>query len=401
MMSYQHETAITIAQRAQAIAAQLGLPEVVSEALNIQGSAAANMGADWTGQLRQALEIALSEGLDARAGRAYCNMYVSYGDQRRFAEGEQCYADGVAYCDDHDLTNYAAGMRAERASVLEKTGRWDEAAVLGEELLAGGGPAPVIRTGLLAVVGIVLARRGEPGAWAYLDEAMTYADRAGEAQQIVPVRLARAEARWLAGKKDLARREAELADDVCADSSPWDRGAVGAWLRRAGSARPARGEVAEPYRCEIEGDWEKAARIWTDLGCPYESALALRSGTDEAALREALRLFDGLGAVPAGRLTREKMRLLGIRAVPVGPRSATRTHPHGLTRREQEVLELICSGRTNTEIAGRLFISARTVDHHVSAVLAKLHAPTRSAAARRAAELGLGAASRSEGTPPG
>ena len=95
------------------------------------------------------------------------------------------------------------------------------------------------------------------------------------------------------------------------------------------------------------------------------------------------------------------MRLLGIRAVPVGPRIATRAHPHGLTRREQEVLELICAGRTNTEIADRLVISARTVDHHVSAVLAKLHAPTRGAAARRAAELGLAAGPRSGGTPPG
>ncbi len=374
---------------------------MVSDALNIQGCAAANMGTDWTGQLRLALEIALSERLDARAGRAYCNIYLSYGDQRRFAEGEQYYAEGVAYCDDHDLTTYATGMRAERARVLEKTARWDEAAALGQELLSGGGPAPVIRTGLLAVVGVILARQGEPGAWEYLDEAMTYAEQADEAQQIVPVRLARAEACWLEGKRDAARREAELADDVCADASTWDRGAVGAWLRRTGSARPPRGEVAEPYRCEIEGDWEKAARIWSDLGCPYDSALALQSGTDEAALREALRLFDGVGAAAAGRITRQKMRLLGIQSVPVGRRTATRAHPQGLTRREQEVLELICGGCTNSEIADRLFISARTVGHHVSAVLAKLHAPTRGAAARRAAELGLAGPARAEGTPPG
>ncbi len=61
----------------------------------------------------------------------------------------------------------------------------------------------------------------------------------------------------------------------------------------------------------------------------------------------------------------------------------------GLTRREREVLDLICAGRTNAEIAAQLFISAKTVDHHVSAVLAKLDAPTRIAAASRAARLGL------------
>jgi DNA-binding CsgD family transcriptional regulator len=53
------------------------------------------------------------------------------------------------------------------------------------------------------------------------------------------------------------------------------------------------------------------------------------------------------------------------------------------------VLELICDGHTNAEIAARLFISAKTVDHHVSAVLAKLGAPTRGAAVARAAQLKL------------
>jgi DNA-binding CsgD family transcriptional regulator len=83
------------------------------------------------------------------------------------------------------------------------------------------------------------------------------------------------------------------------------------------------------------------------------------------------------------------MRLLGIHSVPAGPRTATRAHPLGLTRREHEVLDLICAGLTNAEIAARLFISAKTVDHHVSAVLAKLGAPTRGAAASQAARLGL------------
>jgi DNA-binding NarL/FixJ family response regulator len=52
------------------------------------------------------------------------------------------------------------------------------------------------------------------------------------------------------------------------------------------------------------------------------------------------------------------------------------------------VLELICAGHSNGEIAAKLFLSARTIDHHVSAVLAKLGAPTRGAAAH-AAQLGL------------
>jgi DNA-binding CsgD family transcriptional regulator len=74
---------------------------------------------------------------------------------------------------------------------------------------------------------------------------------------------------------------------------------------------------------------------------------------------------------------------------------ATRAHPPGLTRREQEVLDLICADHTNAQIAAKLFISAETVDHHVSAVLAKLDARTRDVAASHAAGLGLvGAAER-------
>jgi len=208
------------------------------------------------------------------------------------------------------------------------------------------------------------------------------------------VRLARAEAYWLAGKPGEARHEAELADDASAACDTWERGAVAAWLHRTASARPPRGELAEPYRLQLDGDRKKAARIWAGLGCPYDSAMALLDVSQEAPLRQALSIFTDLGASAAARITRQKMRAYGIRAIPAGPRTATRAHPLGLTRREREVLDLICARHTNAEIAARLFISAKTVDHHVSAVLAKLDVPTRNAAAAAAARLGLAGAAK-------
>ena len=167
---------------------------------------------------------------------------------------------------------------------------------------------------------------------------------------------------------------------------------IAVWLRRTGSARPPRGELAEPYRQQVDGNWEQAASRWSQLGCRYEAALALLGSGQEAALRDALSIFTDLGAGAAAGVTRQAMRERGVRSIPAGPRAATRAHPLGLTRREHEVLDLIVDGRTNAEIAGQLFISAKTVDHHVSAVLAKLGVPDRNAAARQAAQLGVAGA---------
>jgi len=318
-----------------------------------------------------------------------------YTGQRRFADAERYYLDGVAYCDEHDIVTYATCLRGERASVLEKTGRWEDAALLAAELLERVGASPINRFSSLITLGKIRARRGEPGAWECLDEAAAAADGSAEPSLIAEARLARAEAYWLKADVEAARREAELADEVAASRNSWERGAIGVWLSRTGSTRLSKGELAAAYLLQIKGDWQGAAELWTELGCPFDAAMALSDAGDEKPLRDALQAFDDLGAAAAARITRQKMRRLGIKSVPVGPRTTTRAHPRGLTRRDREVLDLICAGRTNAQIAEHLFISVRTVDHHVSAVLAKLEVRTRNAAASQAVRLGLTAAAES------
>jgi DNA-binding CsgD family transcriptional regulator/tetratricopeptide (TPR) repeat protein len=391
----EHRAAIELAVRAQVIAEPLGALNALSDALNTQGCSVAMTGGEGTGYLRRALDVALSAGIDSEAGRAFATLYSVYAGQRRFAEAERYFTDGVVYCDEHDLGTYTVFLRGERAVALERTGRWDEAMALSTELLASADLSSLYRVFPLLVLGMIRARRGEPGAWEYLDEAAARADACAEPQWIIPVRLARAEAHWLHGELHRAVQEAERADDAQVGSDGWERGEIAAWLRRTGSPRPPRGELAGPYRLQMTGEWAAASRAWASLACPYDAALALHDASDEAALRQALELFTGLGAMAAAQLTRRKMRALGIRSIPAGPRTATRAHPAGLTRREREVLELICAGHSNAEIAAKLVLSTRTVDHHVSAVLAKLGAPTRGAAAAHAARLGLaGAAER-------
>ncbi len=384
-----NQDAIETARRAQGVAGPLGLTEVLSDALNNEACAVHAIGGESAGMLRRALTIALAGRHESAAGRAYVNSYCIHVAARDWAAADSYFTEGVAYCDEHDLTTYSNFLRSERAKALERMARWDEAAAVCQELLHDGGPSPNIRLWPLCQLGVIRARRNGPGAWECLDEAVCVADGTGEPQCIAPVRLARAEACWLDGRLAEARREAELADDVVAGCDAWDRGAVAVWLRRTGSDRLPRGAVGAPFQRELDGDWAGAARLWTDLTCPYDAGLALLGSGEEPSLREALRIFAGLGASATVRLTRRTMRELGIRSIPAGPRTATREDPLGLTRREHEVLDLICTGHTNAEIAGQLFISVRTVDHHVSAVLAKLDAPTRSAAATQAARLGV------------
>jgi DNA-binding NarL/FixJ family response regulator len=130
---------------------------------------------------------------------------------------------------------------------------------------------------------------------------------------------------------------------------------------------------------QIDGDWRGAAREWARQSHPYEAAFALLDG-DEPALREALAEFERLGAKPAAALASRRLREMGARGIPRGPRASTSADADGLTSRERDVLDLLADNLSNAEIAARLFLSEKTVAHHVSAILGKMDVRSRAAA---------------------
>ena len=139
----------------------------------------------------------------------------------------------------------------------------------------------------------------------------------------------------------------------------------------------------------MSGDWASAAQLWSDLGCPYDAALALAGADDDYALRRAFDELQRLGAQPAAAIVAHRLRARGVRGLPRGPRTSTRENPASLTPREVEVLRLVAQGLRNAEIAALLFLSEKTVAHHVSAILRKLGVRTRGQASAAAARLGL------------
>ena len=146
--------------------------------------------------------------------------------------------------------------------------------------------------------------------------------------------------------------------------------------------------VPSPISCQLSGDWRGAAAAWADLGAPYEQALALSLGDTEAR-HQALAILRDLGAEAAVAAVLRDMRAEGVSSVPRGPRTSTKANPLGLTQRQLEVLRKLNEGLSNAEIAERLFVAPKTVDHHVSAILSKLEVSSRGEAASKARREGL------------
>jgi len=389
MSTGDSEGVVVWGMRAARLAEQLGDREILASARVNLGATEYMAGTPGGREkLEQELDFALSAGLEEIAAVAFNVLVRAAARQRDYVVVDRYLDSGFEYCRERDLGNFRQGLGAERARRLLDSGEWTLATDAANLVLSTArttGMAPFVA---LTVLGQVRARRGDPDVWAPLDRALEMAEPSGELQRLALVAAARAEAGWLAGDGERALDEARAAYDLALDKRHlWFAGELAYWQWKCSGLDAAPGWIAEPYALQIAGEWQRAADSWRACGCPYEAALALAEGNEEAQQR-AYEEFRRLGAVPAAKQVARSLRAVGA-SVPRGPRPSTRENPAQLTAREIEVLELVADGLRNAEIGDRLFLSRRTVDHHVSAILRKLSVRTRGDASAEFHRLGL------------
>ncbi|HEY7781132.1 MAG TPA: AAA family ATPase [Ktedonobacterales bacterium] len=378
-----------VGQRAYALALALGDVEAQVHVLNTLGTMELLNGAPaGAAKLRDSLELALAAGMEEHAGRAYINYGWAAGRARYYTEFEPVFKSGLEYCGERGLVLWRHYVVAYGSRWALDQGRWSEAIELAERVLRD--PRTLLpRIPSLVVIALIRARRGDPECWPPLDEALALAGSTGELQHLAPVSAARAEVAWLEGRlAEVARATDAALAEATRRGAPWVIGELAIWRWRAGMEASQEG-AAEPYALEMSGDWEAAARDWERRGCPYEAALARAGSDDEVALREALEVLRHLGAQATARVVARRLRELGARDLPRGPRASTRANDAHLTVRELEVLELVVQGLRNGEIASRLSLAPKTVDHHISAIFAKLRVTTRAEAIAQTLARGL------------
>jgi ATP/maltotriose-dependent transcriptional regulator MalT len=371
---------------AERLADQAGRPELRSLCLNYESLARTDLdGAGRVALLRTSLETALAVGEHEYAARGYtnlCEMLYRYGCYQELGE---YLAQGLTFTRERGFWSHTFNLEVHKALLEIRLGDWASARAELERTVSRYDDP-----GMLAVYSVPMYARLT---------ARMHADRAGELQRQAWERaqhqrsllglgfagIALVEWAWLNDRVDVAEQVRAVWRNHA------DRPSAGPlwaelqrYCMRLGLAPEDRKGPEhtghEPWASGLRGDWQQAARYWQQIGDPYEQALELADSAEIEPTLQALHMLDSLGAGAPASKVRARLKSLGLRSVPRGPTTATRVNPAGLTSRQLDVLALLSEGLTNAEIAQRLVVSVRTVDHHVSSILAKLDVGTRRAA---------------------
>jgi DNA-binding CsgD family transcriptional regulator len=384
--------AIAVLERAHALAAAHGSPELVSLALNYLGGSRTDLDdPGGVSLLEQSIQIALGVDHQEHAVRGYANIAEALAYLADYDRLRRYVRDGLAYARERDFASHEYVLEAHRCLLLVIDGHWAAAEDQLRRLVATVAEPGNTGRFSLPLLAQLATRRDADDARGAVDEAWRNAVRGDSVQALAPAAVAALEWAWLNGDRDMAVDRAQLALDRLAHMGGRNRfrGQLLRWLRRLDVAVDAAADLPDGFTAAVRGDWRSAADAFQRAGDRYAWALELADSGEQEPMLETLAVLDQLGAVAVARLVRGRLRALGVPTIPRGPQIRTRDNPAGLTPREMDVLSLLSTGSTNSEIAQQLVVSVRTVDHHVSALLQKLEVSSRREAVAAARSLGL------------
>ena len=392
MLANQPADCLFWGQKAIDIAHKLQDNEMLAHALTNIGTAHMNSrqtrekGIDL---VKQSLAISLHNAYHDHAARAYTNLSYQAVDKKDYTMAQQTLDAGLLYCEERELDALKNYMLSIKARLSLETGQWAQALAMASQLLEGENQTPLIKVGALTVQATIQMRGGHPGALSLLEEAKKIAFKTQEPQRIVPVMIAILEYEWLTGTQFIDQDALQYAIQLVEQTDHFvQNSAFAFWLMKARNQPVSLPERYEGYDFSDEDTYQKAVLTWERLGCPYEQAILLLEGSEEDK-RKAIIRVDNLGAGAVCEKMKQEMRAAGINKIPRGIRETTRSNPAQLTNRELSILALLQQSMQNKEIAEKLFISPKTVDHHISSILLKLDVNSRAKAVREASELGI------------
>ena len=431
----RHGEAVAVAEAAGAEARAANRHDLLARALGLSGVATAKRGdfEDGLATVRSGLSLALEHELTAEAAEVYQRLGTALETAAQYAGARDALDTAIGLCERTGDGSQESGCVACMAYVLRELGDWDRAAELAGELIdAEPGPGTLVVAD--GVLGSIEAFRGNGRkARPLLERSLHTAMQLGIISMLVDAAAGLAWTDVLEGQHKAADDHCELLLDrwsgtedrhyavwglrfaacwfATAESGPRARACADALARIAADTGHHDALAAAAHALAelalMEGDpvtateqLERALELHEDLEIPFERAqLQLRSGIALAAAGErelavdrlglAYRSARDLGARPLAAQAAARCRR--ARRVRRGaPRTPGRGRARGgLSRRELEVMRLVATGRTNREIAERLYLSTRTVDMHVRNILSKLHCRSRMEAVTRAGDLGI------------
>ncbi|MBC7827897.1 MAG: AAA family ATPase [Chitinophagaceae bacterium] len=327
--------------------------------------------------LQESLDIAIKNSYHEQVARAYATLGSNGVIVKEYVIAEKKLTEGINYCEEQDLDSLKLYMLSWRARLNLETGYWKEAYSIADNLLKSENQPTVVRIGALAVLATIKMRTGDTDVLPLLLEAETMAFEAMELQRIIPSLVALLEYEWLTGKAIIKKEALNRTKEMIKLSiNNIEASEFAFWLLKARKQHLPLREIYEGYDVSSVAKAQKAAALWGRSGCPYTQALVLFMGSDDDK-RRAITTIHKLGAnIPYEKMKLE-MRSSGIKSIPRGIRKTTQSNPALLTGRELDVIPLLKEGLQNKEIAARLFISTKTVDHHISSILFKLDVNSR------------------------